>query len=122
MTTPHETLPPVRRCNGQGEEVPFTSLYDAICEDPRAGDLEQRIKDDAHVLAEVDGRLMLRIGSGPNVFTGHCWREELKEIESKTGARVVVVRVLPEWRFTVAGLERLALENDRERDSQRGAA
>lgn len=121
MTTPQETtLPPVRRCSGQGEEVAFASLYDAIRQDPIAGDLDQRIIDQAeHVLAEVDGRLMLRFGTGGAAYVGYCWREELSGIAEKAGAPCTVVRVLPEWRFTVEGMARLAIENDRERDSER---
>lgn len=113
----------IRRVNGQGEVMRFASLVDAMREDPCAGDLDQRIYDaSGHALAEVDGRLMVRVGSVQKGYVAHVWLDQYEALQAKAGEPCTVVRVLPEWRFTVAGLERLALENDAERSNARRVA
>lgn len=134
MTTAHETGcerpgatdaagTAVRRLSGQGEEVAFASFVDAIRDDPRAGDLDQRIVDaEGHALAEVDGRLVVQIGYAGKGYVSHCWLDQLGAVLARAdGESCKVVRVLPEWRFTVAGLERLALEEDAARSARRVA-
>ena len=46
----------------------------------------------------------------------------LAKVQRKLGEQSVVERVLPEWRFTVAGEERLAIENDRRRTRELAGA
>lgn len=129
MTTPHnETVPAadatgaaIRRVDGQGEEVAFATLIDAMREDPRAGNLDLRIVDEHdRALAEVDGRLMVQVG-GPRGHIEHCWLDALSKVVDRAEGEWRVIRVRPEWRFTVAGLERLAIENDRARSLRRVA-
>lgn len=128
MTSPHESedwlsAAGVRRLDGQGEEVAFAAFVDAIRDDPRAGDLDQRIVDSAgRALAEVDGRLVVQIGYASKGYVSHCWLDQLHTVIARAdGEPCKVIRVLPEWRFTVAGLERLALEEDAARSARRVA-
>lgn len=116
-------MTPVVRLSGQGEEVAFTAFVDAIRDDPRAGDLDQRIVDAArHTLAQVDGRLVVQIGYAGKGYVAYCWLDQLDAVIARAdGEPCKVVRVLPEWRFTVAGLERLALEEDAARSARRVA-
>ena len=135
MTSPHESedwlsadsVRPrpagVRRVDGQGDEVPYATLLDAMCEDPRAGDLDLRLVDERdRTLAEVDGRCIIRVGSVRTGYRVFCWRDEVATVQRKVGEASVVERVVPEWRFTVAGEERLALENDQRRTREMAGA
>ena len=109
--------------DGQGDEVAYSTLLDAMCEDPRAGDLDLRLVDEQdHTLAEVDGRCVVRVGTVRSGYVVYCWRDELAKVQRKLGEQSVVERVLPEWRFTVAGEERLAIENDRRRTRELAGA